>query len=44
MNESWGDITEETIRKTYKHIGYKTKKEREVNLDNIIEGIDELII
>ena len=44
MIESWEEITEETIKKTYRHIGYETKRERELDLDGIIEGIDGLII
>jgi hypothetical protein len=42
--DDWNEIDPDTIRKTYRHIGYETRKKREIELEEIVEGIDELII
>jgi DDE superfamily endonuclease len=44
ITKAWEGITSETIQKTYKHIGYETKKERNVEIEEIIENVNEMYI
>jgi len=39
---AWEEISNNTIVKTYKHIDYEKKKER--NIEKIIDSINRLII
>ena len=44
ITNAWNEVSSETIQKTYKHIGYETRKEKNIEVAEIIEGVNELCI